>query len=67
MSLPMFNFSADTAQGAPAGAYVSAEVVLQLEQTLDQLVWQVLYGKSVDASTAAITAEQVLGRLRSGA
>lgn len=67
MSMPMFSFSADAASGAPAGQYVCAETVQQLEQTLDKLVWHVLYGKAIDASTAAVTAEQVLGRLRSGA
>ncbi len=67
MSMPTFNFAADATTGAPAGTYVSADVAQTLEQTLSKLVWQVLYGKAIDASSAAISAEQLLGRLKTGA
>jgi hypothetical protein len=64
MALQTFNFVADSSSGAPAGEYVAAEVALQMEQTLSKLVWTVLYGKSHDASSAAVTAEQFLARLK---
>jgi hypothetical protein len=67
MSMPTFAFAGDAAQGVPAGDYVSAAVAQQLEQTLARLVWTVLYGKSHDASTLAVGAEQMLGNLRHAA
>lgn len=67
MALQTFQFPADTANGAPAGAYVAADVASQLEQTLAKLVWTVLYGKSHDASSLAVAAEQLLGTLKAQA
>lgn len=52
---------------ATPGEFVPAEVATQLEQTLHKLVWNVLYGKAIDAAGIATGAEQLLGRLRSGA
>jgi hypothetical protein len=66
MALQTFEIAADVAKDVPAGAYVSAEVAGQLEQTLSKLVWTVLYGKSFDASGLAIGAERLLSTLRAG-
>jgi hypothetical protein len=63
MSLSSINIAADTS-GAPAGRYVAAEVAEKLEQSLSKLVWHVLYGKPIDASGLAVTAEQLLGELK---
>lgn len=62
MSLPSITLPAGTAE-APAGRYVAAELAEQLESTLSKLVWQVLYGKAIDASTHAMAAEQLLGTI----
>jgi hypothetical protein len=64
MALQTYSFGADSATGAPGGDYVSAEVAQQLEQTLSKLVWTVLYGKMFDASGVAVSAEQMLGKLK---
>jgi len=66
MALQTFSFPADASTGAPAGDYVPAELATQIEQTLSKLVWTVLYGKSHDASGAAISAEQLLSQLKAG-
>jgi hypothetical protein len=66
MALQTFSFASDASSGAPGGEYVSAEVASTIEQTLSKLIWTVLYGKSHDASSAAISAEQVLSALKSG-
>lgn len=66
MSLPSINIAAETA-GAPAGRYVSAEVAEQLEQSLSQLTWHVLYGKAIDASGLAVAAEHLLGSFKAKA
>lgn len=62
MALPSINLTSDI-DGAPAGRYVSAELAEQLETTLAKLTWHVLYGKSFDASSLAVAAEQMLGEL----
>lgn len=62
MSLSVINIVTETAE-APAGSYVAAEVAEQLERSLSQLVWHVLYGKAIDASGLAVAAEQLLGNL----
>lgn len=64
MALTTYTFAADAASGAPAGAYVPAELASSLEETLSKLCWTVLYGKSFDASSLAVGAEQLLERLR---
>lgn len=63
MSLPSINIAAETA-GAPGGRYVAAEVAEQLEQSLSQLTWHVLYGKAIDASGLAVAAEHLLGSFK---
>lgn len=62
MPVPTFSLSA-AAEGLPAGDYVDAALAGQLEQTLSKLVWQVLYGKAIDATTLAVSAEQMLAEL----
>jgi hypothetical protein len=64
MALPTFSFPADAASGASAGDYVPAALAQQLEHTLSKLVWTVLYGKTHDASTLAVGAEQMLQGLK---
>jgi hypothetical protein len=64
MTLRTYSIDQDTASGAPAGAYVSAEDAAKLEETLSTLIWSVLYGKPFDGSRAAVQAEQVLTGLR---
>lgn len=64
MALKTYTFPADAASGAPAGAYVPAEVAEQLERSFAKLVWTVLYGKSFDASGLAVAGEQLLGTLK---
>jgi hypothetical protein len=66
MALQTYSFAADAASGAPGGEYVSAEVAGLIEQTLSKLIWTVLYGKSHDASSAAVTAEAVLAQIKAG-
>jgi hypothetical protein len=63
MALPTFTLPADTQAGAPAGAYVPAELATAVEQALAKLTWTVLYGKFNDASSLAVGAEQLLARL----
>lgn len=63
MALPTITLAADVTDGAPAGAYVPADVATEIEQTLAKLVWQVLYGKFNDAASIAMKAEQMLGSL----
>jgi len=67
MSLPAYTFPADAQSGAPAGAYVPADLASSLEQTLSKLCWTVLYGKSHDASSLAVGAEQLLHTLTKNA
>lgn len=62
MSLPTVTLASETS-GTPAGRYVSAEIAEQLEQTLAKLTWHVLYGKAIDASGLAVSAEQMLSTL----
>lgn len=64
MALQTFSFAADPASGAPAGEYVPADVAAQIEQTLSRLIWVVLYGKSHEASSAAVNAEQALAQIK---
>lgn len=66
MALQTFTFPADASTGAPAGDYVPAELASKMEQTLSRLVWTVLYGKSHDASSVAVSAEQLLAQLKAG-
>jgi hypothetical protein len=66
MALQTYSFAADASSGAPAGEYVPADVAGKIEQTLSKLVWTVLYGKSHDASSAAVTAEQMLAQIKAG-
>jgi hypothetical protein len=66
MALQTYSFAADSTSGAPGGDYVSATVAQELEQTLSKLTWHVLYGKSHDASGLAVSAEQLLQKLRAG-
>lgn len=66
MTMQTFNFAADSASGAPGGEYVPAAVATELEQALSKLTWTVLYGKAFDASSLAITSEQLLRKLRDG-
>jgi hypothetical protein len=42
---------------------VPADLASTLEQTLSKLCWTVLYGKSHDASSLAVGAEQLLHTL----
>ena len=63
MTLPTYTLAADAASGAPSGDYVPASVAQRLEQTLSKLVWQVLYGKTHDASCVAVAAEQILAEI----
>jgi hypothetical protein len=65
MTMPTFEIAGDAA--VPAGEYVPAAVAAQLEQTLSKLVWTVLYGKALDASTLAVGAEQMLGEMKKAA
>lgn len=67
MTLPTVEFNAEAATAMAPGAYVPADVALALEQTLDKLSWQVLYGKAIDASSLAISAEQLLSQVRAAA
>lgn len=64
MALQTYSFAAGSTSGAPDGDYVLASVAQELEQTLSKLTWQVLYGKPHDASGLAVTAEQLLQKLR---
>ena len=66
MALQTYSFPADTSSGAPGGEYVPAEVAAKIEQTLSKLIWTVLYGKSHDASSAAVNAEHELAALKAG-
>jgi hypothetical protein len=61
-----YTFAADAASGAPSGEYVPASLASELEQALSKLTWTVLYGKAFDASSLAITAEQLLRKVRDG-
>ncbi len=54
------------AGGLPAGEYVDAALAQTLESTLSSLVWQVLYGKAIEASGLAMSAEQMLSDLKAG-
>jgi len=63
MNMPIPTFTIDAQSGAPAGAYVEAQVASTLEQTLSKLTWTVLYGKANDAASLAVGAEQLLARL----
>jgi hypothetical protein len=67
MSMPTLAFAGDAAQNLPAGDYVPAALAQQLEQTLSKLAWTVLYGKSHDAATLAVAAEQMLVPLKAAA
>lgn len=67
MALPTYTLESNAAAGAPAGAYVPADVANELEQTLAKLVWQVLYGKFHEASSIAMKAEQMLGSMAKAA
>jgi len=67
MALTTYTFPADAQSGAPAGAYVPADLASTLEQTLSKLCWTVLYGKSHDASSLAVGAEQLLHTLTKNA
>jgi hypothetical protein len=67
MSLPTVEVNAEAAATIAPGAYVPAELAQALEQTLDKLSWQVLYGKAIDASSLAISAEQLLSQMRAAA
>lgn len=51
---------------AAGSSAAPSDVATQLEQSLSQLVWHVLYGKFHDAASLAVGAEQMLGRLRAG-
>jgi hypothetical protein len=66
MALQTFSFAANANTGAPSGEYVPADVAGLMAQTLSKLVWTVLYGKSHEASSAAVAAEQVLSSIRAG-
>jgi hypothetical protein len=66
MALQTFNFPADPATGAPGGEYVPSAVAAKIEETLSKLVWTVLYGKTHAASSAAVSAEQMLARIKAG-
>ena len=66
MALQTFSFGSDSASGAPGGDYVPASIAQELEQTLSRLTWQVLYGKPHEASGLAVSAEQLLQKLRAG-
>lgn len=67
MAMPILPFAGDAAQGLPAGDYVPAALAQQFEQTLSKLAWTVLYGKSHDAATLAVAAEQMLAPLKKAA
>jgi hypothetical protein len=64
MALQTFSFATDASNGAPGGEYVPATVAQELEQTLSKLTWTILYGKAHDASSLAVSAEQLLSKLR---
>ncbi|WP_374341640.1 hypothetical protein [Methyloversatilis sp.] len=66
MTLRTYRITPDAASGAPAGNYVSADDAAKLEETLNSLIWGVLYGKPIDGSRRAVQAEQVLADLRAG-
>lgn len=61
---PMSSTRGSQTSGAPAGDYVSAELATQLASTLSKLTWTMLYGKSHDAASLAVAAEQMLTELK---
>lgn len=62
MALPTITLPADAANAVP-GAYVDAQLAEQVRETLARLTWHVLYGKSHEASSLAVGAEQLLNTL----